>query len=87
MKTRIALLGSTGSIGTQTLDLVRWFPERLEVVALTARTDVDALRAQVNEFRPRYAAVTEPAPGADLRTSVGELKTGAGALVEAAALA
>jgi 1-deoxy-D-xylulose-5-phosphate reductoisomerase len=87
MKTRIALLGSTGSIGTQTLDLVRWFPERLEVVALTARTDVDALRAQVEEFRPRFAAVTEPAPGADLRSAVGDLKTGADALVEAAALA
>jgi len=87
MKTRIAILGSTGSIGTQTLDLVRWFPDRLEVVALTARTGLDALRAQVEEFRPRFAAITDPAPGADLATAAGTVRTGAETLVEAAALA
>jgi 1-deoxy-D-xylulose-5-phosphate reductoisomerase len=86
MKTRIALLGSTGSIGTQTLDIVRWFPDRLEVVALTARSDSETLRAQVEEFRPRFAAVTNPRPDASLETSLGPLRTGPEALVEAAAL-
>ena len=49
----IALLGSTGSIGTQTLDIVRRFPDRLTVVGLAARRSVDLLAGQVREFGPR----------------------------------
>lgn len=86
MKTRIALIGSTGSIGTQTLDVVDWFPERLEVVALTARSDAAALRDQVERYRPRFAALSEPPAGACLETSAGTIRTGPEALVEAAAL-
>lgn len=47
---RIAILGSTGSIGTQTLDIVRQHPERLQVVGLTANRSADQLRAQAEEF-------------------------------------
>ena len=83
---RIAILGSTGSIGTQTLDIVDWFPDRLEVVALTARSDAAALRQQVERYRPRFAALTDPPAGAGLGTSVGPLCTGPEALVEAATL-
>src|SRR5688500_16903095 len=86
MKKRIAILGSTGSIGKQTLDLVEWFPDRLEVVALTARTDLDTLKAQVERHRPYFAAITEPKPGSDLSSSIGTLQTGQNALVEAASL-
>jgi 1-deoxy-D-xylulose-5-phosphate reductoisomerase len=86
MKTRIALLGSTGSIGTQTLDIVDWFPDRLEVVALTARSDAETLRQQVERYRPRLAALSDPAPGAELQTSAGTIRTGADALIEAATL-
>ncbi|MBI4491238.1 MAG: 1-deoxy-D-xylulose-5-phosphate reductoisomerase [Chloroflexi bacterium] len=57
--TRLAILGSTGSIGTQALEVVRWHPSRLEVVALAARSDSAALRAQVAEFAPALAAVVE----------------------------
>jgi len=85
-RTRIAILGSTGSIGTQALDVASWFPDRLEVVALTARTDVAALREQVARFRPRFAAITDPPPGASLDSTVGPLAVGADALVEAARL-
>jgi len=49
----IALLGSTGSIGTQTLDVVRRFPDRLKVVGMAARRSVGLLDAQVREFKPR----------------------------------
>ena len=49
----IALLGSTGSIGTQTLDVVRRFPDRLKVVGLAARRSLDLLGSQVREFGPK----------------------------------
>src|SRR5215469_7714991 len=49
---RIALLGSTGSIGQQTLDVVRRFPEQFQVVALAARSNVSLLAQQVHEFQP-----------------------------------
>ncbi len=86
MKKRVAILGSTGSIGTQTLDVVDWHPERLEVVALTARSDAAALARQVERYRPRFAALTEPPAGASLETAAGRLHTGEGALIEAATL-
>ncbi|EFH86476.1 1-deoxy-D-xylulose-5-phosphate reductoisomerase [Ktedonobacter racemifer] len=53
---RIALLGSTGSIGQQTLDIVRCFPEQFQVVALAARSNLDLLAEQVREFRPSLVA-------------------------------
>lgn len=81
---RIAILGSTGSIGRQTLDIVDWFPDRLQVVALTARSDAEALRAQVEKYRPRFAALTHPAAGTPLQSSTGSIHAGEAALVEAA---
>lgn len=51
--TRVALLGSTGSIGTQTLDVIRSLPDRFNVVALAAGGNVTLLEEQVREFRPR----------------------------------
>ena len=56
---RIAVLGSTGSIGTQTLDVVRAYPERFEVVALAARRNVALLAEQAREFRPTLVACTD----------------------------
>ena len=53
---RIALLGSTGSIGQQTLDVVRSFPEHFRVVALAARSNISLLAQQVQEFRPSLVA-------------------------------
>jgi 1-deoxy-D-xylulose-5-phosphate reductoisomerase len=61
---RLAILGSTGSIGEQTLDVVRALPGRFRVVALAAGTNVAALRAQLAEFRPA-AAWAAPSPEAD----------------------
>ena len=56
-KQRLTVLGSTGSIGTSTLDVVARHPERFEVFALSAATQVDFLLAQCAQFRPRYAVM------------------------------
>ena len=56
---KIAILGSTGSIGTQALDLCRRHPDRYRVTALTARGSREKLFEQVREFRPEVAGLTE----------------------------
>ena len=53
-KRRLAILGSTGSVGTQTLDVVRTFPDMFEVVALACNRNLELLGRQIEEFRPRY---------------------------------
>ncbi|MGM0381486.1 MAG: 1-deoxy-D-xylulose-5-phosphate reductoisomerase [bacterium] len=58
MTRRIAILGSTGSIGTQTLDVIRNQPEEFEVVALSAHSSVKKLKKQVEEFQPEQACLT-----------------------------
>jgi 1-deoxy-D-xylulose-5-phosphate reductoisomerase len=55
----IAILGSTGSIGISTLDVLRRHPDRYRVVALSASTDVQGMLAQCREFRPQLAAMAE----------------------------
>lgn len=57
MKQRLTVLGSTGSIGTSTLDVVRRHPDDYEVFALSAATQVDLMLAQCAEFAPRYAVM------------------------------
>ncbi|HWP35401.1 MAG TPA: 1-deoxy-D-xylulose-5-phosphate reductoisomerase [Thermodesulfobacteriota bacterium] len=58
---RLALLGSTGSIGASTLDIVATFPDRFEVVAMAAGSRVERLAEQVLRFRPRLVSVREAA--------------------------
>jgi 1-deoxy-D-xylulose-5-phosphate reductoisomerase len=59
MTTRLAILGSTGSIGQQTLDVVRELPEHFSVVALAAGTNLDALEEQVREFSPSLVSTSQ----------------------------
>jgi 1-deoxy-D-xylulose-5-phosphate reductoisomerase len=59
---RIAVLGSTGSIGRQTLDVVRSFPDRFQVVALAARQNIELLAAQAREFGVAVCACFADAP-------------------------
>jgi len=66
----IAILGSTGSIGTQALELVRLHPEEFRVVALTARSSREKLFEQVREFRPEVAGLTEPIPMSEIPEDV-----------------
>lgn len=59
MKRHIAILGSTGSIGTQTLDIIRANPEDFEVYAITAGRNAELLIQQAIEFAPRYAVIAD----------------------------
>ncbi len=56
----ITLLGSTGSIGTQTLDIVREYPDQFRVVGLAAGRNVSLLAQQIREFQPEIAATSDP---------------------------
>jgi 1-deoxy-D-xylulose-5-phosphate reductoisomerase len=73
MQKKIAILGSTGSIGTQTLDVVRANPAELEVVALAAGTSTDLMEKQIREFHPAVAAMYDEGAAADLRSRVSDL--------------
>ena len=66
MKQKLVILGSTGSIGVNTLDVASRHPERFEVFALTAATRVELLFQQCVEFRPRFAVMTSPDHAAEL---------------------
>jgi 1-deoxy-D-xylulose-5-phosphate reductoisomerase len=61
MKQRVAVLGSTGSIGANTLDVIGRHTDRFEVFALTASSQVDTMLAQCARFRPRFAVMAQDA--------------------------
>ena len=69
----IAVLGSTGSIGTQTLDVVRANPERLCVKALAAGHNITQLESQIREFHPQIAAVWDEEKAKELRICTADL--------------
>lgn len=71
---KIAILGSTGSIGTQTLDIVRNYRTELEVVALAAGSNVTLMEAQVREFKPKVVAMWSDRAAMDLRTRISDLQ-------------
>ncbi len=64
---RVAVLGSTGSVGANTLEVLARHPDRFEVFALTAATRVDAMLAQCQRVRPRIAVMADPASGQELK--------------------
>ena len=68
---RIAILGSTGSIGEQTLDVVARHPGRFEVVALAAGRRVERLVEQARRFGPRLVSVSDPSQVAEVRAALG----------------
>ncbi len=86
---RLAILGSTGSVGLQTLAVVEAFPERYRVVSLAARRSVEKLEEQVRAFRPELVALAEPQAAAALRERLGdhpvEIVSGPAGLAAAAA--
>jgi 1-deoxy-D-xylulose-5-phosphate reductoisomerase len=67
---RIAIAGSSGSIGTQTLDVVRAEAPRYEVVGLGVGSSVEALVAQAREFHPQYVAVGDPGRRAEVAAAL-----------------
>jgi 1-deoxy-D-xylulose-5-phosphate reductoisomerase len=71
---RVVLLGSTGSIGTQCLEVVREHPERFEVVALAANRDAATVAAQADAHGVRRVALADPAAAGRLRESRADLE-------------
>ncbi len=86
----LAILGSTGSIGRQTLEIVRLFPESFSVRSLTARNSVEMLAEQAREFRPECVVITDESRYADLADALGgtgvEILVGADQMAHAATL-
>lgn len=86
---KIALLGSTGSIGKQTLDVVRNHPDRFSVSAITAHGSDELMLAQIEEFRPALAVLVDEEAASRLKAKYhGETRilAGAEALIEAVTL-
>lgn len=82
----IAVLGSTGSIGKQTLEVIRLHKDRFHAAVLGAHTSVDTLLAQAEEFQPHCVALTDAAAAEDFRkryTGKAEILSGPDALLEA----
>ena len=69
----IAILGSTGSIGTQTLEVVRAYPEDLHVVALAAGSNVTLMEQQGREFHPQLVAMGSEKTAKDLKERIADL--------------
>ena len=86
---KISVLGSTGSIGTQTLDVARHHSD-VRIIALAAGKNVRKLEEQIREFRPVLAAMADEKSAADLRSRVRDLDvrivSGMDGLIEAAAI-
>lgn len=86
---KIALIGSTGSIGTQTLEIVRNHPEEYKVVALACGRNLELLEAEMREFHPSFVSVGDEEGAASLRASTRDLGipvgSGMSGLCEAAA--
>lgn len=70
MKKRIAILGSTGSIGTQTLDVIAHHPERFQVEALAAGYNIDVLKKQIELFQPKLVSVATKQLATELSASL-----------------
>lgn len=79
---KITIIGSTGSIGTQTLDLVRRHPDRFSVVGLVAHSDYELLSKQAEEFKPRFVGLTNTEASKKYREECGEVLSPDTALID-----
>jgi 1-deoxy-D-xylulose-5-phosphate reductoisomerase len=70
----LVILGSTGSVGTQALDVVRHNPDRFKVVGLSAGTNQELLVGQIREFLPPHVALADEEAAADLREKLAGIK-------------
>ncbi|MBS3903943.1 MAG: 1-deoxy-D-xylulose-5-phosphate reductoisomerase [Simkania sp.] len=67
---RIIILGSTGSIGTQTLDIVRQHPDKFKIIGLSTNSNIEKLREQVAEFKPEAICITDEEKAELFKTDV-----------------
>ncbi|MCX6169150.1 MAG: 1-deoxy-D-xylulose-5-phosphate reductoisomerase [Ignavibacteriales bacterium] len=68
---KILILGSTGSIGVNTLEIVRSFPQEFEITGLTANTNIELLEKQIEEFHPKIVAVRDELKSKELKQRIG----------------
>ena len=84
---KVLILGSTGSIGINTLNVIRNFPEEFKITALTVNTRIDLLEPQINEFLPETVVVKDEKIGLELRKRISnkcKVLTGEQGLIETA---
>lgn len=85
---RVTILGSTGSVGTQTIDLILRAPEKYQVVALSANRNVALLAQQARQLKPELVVIADETKYQELKDALGDLKieiaAGAAAIVDAA---
>lgn len=72
---KICILGSTGSIGTQTLDIVRAYSKDLQVVSMSAAKNVELMEKQVREFSPKAVCMFDEAAAAELKAKIADTPT------------
>jgi 1-deoxy-D-xylulose-5-phosphate reductoisomerase len=78
-KQKLAILGSTGSIGTQTLEIVRQHPDKFEIVALSAHSNEEVLARQAQEFNPSFICISKTEGSTTLKEQVPETELLCGA--------
>jgi len=72
---RIAILGSTGSIGASALEVIRHFPGRFKVTGLSTNSNIDVLYKQIKEFHPEFVCVRNIIAANKLKKNLSTLKT------------
>lgn len=72
---KILILGSSGSIGVNTLNVVRNFPDKFNVVGLTVNSRIDLLEQQIKEFKPEFVVVTDESKARELKSNIGNMCT------------
>lgn len=75
MARKISILGSTGSIGTQTLSVVDQFPDKFKITGLSARSNIDLLEQQIRKYKPQAAAVLLPEKARELKKRLRDVNT------------
>jgi 1-deoxy-D-xylulose-5-phosphate reductoisomerase len=73
---KLTILGSTGSIGLNTLDIIRQFPQKFRIEALSCRNSIESLSEQIKEFKPRLVCVDTAKQASELRESFSNGKSG-----------
>lgn len=67
---KLAILGSTGNVGTQVLDVVDKYPDKFEIIALSGNGNVGLLKEQIEKYKPLYAGVADEGKAEELRREV-----------------
>ncbi|PKL82552.1 MAG: 1-deoxy-D-xylulose-5-phosphate reductoisomerase [Ignavibacteriae bacterium HGW-Ignavibacteriae-3] len=68
---KILILGSTGSIGVNTLEIVRAFPDKFEIIGLTANSNIHLLKKQMEEFHPKTIVIADKKKSEELKKTIG----------------